>query len=184
MTGRAARRRAQATTLGDLTKSWFCGPSLDFMVVFPGPSDARRHDGRNADDEGNRLARGSSSDRTLHGAKLDLPIYALATQLARQRHGRSRGLLSRCDRWLGGGPNRFDSPWLARRGETRCVYGAPDKLTHIESLMGHDGHLALASGLLSVASFEFVQRAIYGGISYPGCTDARSGRAATKRSVF
>ena len=177
---------AQATTLGDLAKSWFSGPSLDFAEwYFPVrlTLDAMTAGTLTMKETDWPVARFGL--RALHGAKLDLPIYALATQLAGKGAGDPqafeslRSLVSAVPigpgRPLAGTPRSESAAFTVR---------ADDKLTHIDPLMGHDRPGSRIQGFYQ-SLVEFMQKSSpHGGIVIQVAPTPPAVTPATKRSVF
>lgn len=177
---------AQATTLNDLAKSWFSGPSLDFAEwYFPVrlTLDAVAAGTLTLQETDWPVVRYGL--RAMHGAKLDLPIYGLATQLAGKGAGDPQAFdaLRTLLETVPIGPNR-PLAGTPRTDAAAFTVRADDKLTHIDPLMGHDKPGSRSHGFYQ-SLVEFMNKSSpAGGIVIQVAPTPPPVTPATKRSVF
>ena len=131
---------SQATTIGDLARSWFSGPALDFAEwYFPVRLTLDAVVAATLTMNETDWPVASYGLRAMHGAKMDLPVLALATQLAGKGSGDPRAFdgLRALLTPVPIGPGRPLAGTPRSRSEAFAVM-ADDKLTHIDPLLGQD----------------------------------------------
>ncbi len=130
----------QATSLAELARSWFSGPSLDFAEwYFPVrlTLDTPVAATLTMNDADWPVA--SYGLRAMHGAKMDLPVLALATQLVGKGNGDPRAFdgLKTLLTPVPIGPGRPLAGTPRSKPEAFTVL-ADDQLTHMDPLLGAD----------------------------------------------
>lgn len=131
---------SQATSLAELAKSWFSGPSLDFAewyfpvrLTLDTPTAATL-----TMNEADWPVAGYGL-RAMHGAKMDLPVLALATQLVGKGNGDPRAFdgLKTLLTPVPIGPGRPLAGTARSKPEAFTVL-IDEQLTHMDPLLGAD----------------------------------------------
>ena len=178
--------QTQATTLGELAQSWFSGPSIDFSEwYFPIrlTLDSAVAASLRMTERDWPVARYGL--RTMHGAKLDLPIYGLATQLAGKGAGDPKAFasLQALVAAIPIGPGR-PLAGTPRSDPAAFMVHTDNKLTHIDPLLGADRAGSRVQSFYQ-SLFEFVkQSSTKGGVVVQVAPTPPVVAPTNRRSVF